>query len=230
MSGRVPYRVAGEAQRAANERAREHDLSAGDLAVLAAVLDQTTSYSKLDDHVRVADLAGLAGLSVRQTQRALHRLAQADILVYQPGNGAGRLSYLAVPEADDDWRRTSSQGAREKGDTQVSTFSRAKGDISDHKSEERVTDSTEKGDILSQERVTPTRARGDREEDLEGPRNQMHRIVSPARNDHVSPVLVQDNCPTCDERTVHELRSNGSVVCLGCVERFRPPALPENGS
>ena len=162
MSGRVPYATAGAAQRAANARAREHDLSAGALAVLAAVLDQTTSFSKLDDFVKVADLAGLAGLSVRQTRRALQRLAAADVIVYQPGNGAGRLSYVAVPEADDNWRRTSSQGAREKGDTQVSAFSREKGDISDHKSEEKGTDSAEKGDIPGQKRGTPTRARGPR--------------------------------------------------------------------
>src|SRR5207245_1898508 len=73
------------------------ELSRGNLRVLAAVLAATTSYSKLTDRVSLAAIAVEANVSVKQTGRSLRRLAEAGVLVFVPGRGAGNLSVVGVP-------------------------------------------------------------------------------------------------------------------------------------
>jgi hypothetical protein len=139
---RVSYVIAAKAQRQANERAAALKLSSGDRAVLAAVLDLTTSYSKLVDHVQPEQLARRARQSLRTVQRSLPRLADAGIIVHVAGCGAGNVTVVGVPP----------EGV--KGDTYLSSF---------HDSELSPFPSA-KGDKKTPERVTPTRARLSRED------------------------------------------------------------------
>jgi hypothetical protein len=95
---RVSYRDAGAAQRQAHDRARAcTDLTFADWKVLDNVLDKTTSFSKLADHVFQADLA--RGVSPRQVRRSLRRLAGRGVLAYTSGLGAGNPTVVAVPPA-----------------------------------------------------------------------------------------------------------------------------------
>ena len=96
---RVPYRAAGAAQRQAHRRAAgcPHRLPPGHLRTLAAVCDETASYSKLAAHVETLRLAKLANLSVRQLRRALAALAAAGIIVHRAGLGAGNRTVVGIP-------------------------------------------------------------------------------------------------------------------------------------
>lgn len=96
----MPYAVAGEAMRAAVERANQvrPPLKAGARAVLDAVLVMTTSYSKVSDDVRVDELAAAAGQHERTTRRHLAALAAARVIVWQPRRGARSRSLVAIAE------------------------------------------------------------------------------------------------------------------------------------
>lgn len=76
-----------------------------DVRAFLAVCCLTVAYSKLDDHVSQAQVAELARLSSRQTRRSLRRLAERDVIIFQPGRGAGVLTVIGVPpegvKADD---------------------------------------------------------------------------------------------------------------------------------
>ena len=101
MTERVPYRVAGAATRLAHQRAREKSIGLEGHRALAAVLDHTTSYSKLSDHVPLGKLADAAGLHRRNLSRALRELADAGIIEYEPGRGRGHKSWIGVPATED---------------------------------------------------------------------------------------------------------------------------------
>lgn len=106
---RVEYATAGAAQRQATSRAIAAGATGLDLRVLLAVLDRTTSYSKLHDRrTSITDIARIAygygaasdttpkGDEMRNVRRALHRLAEAGALVYDARTGRNR-SRVAVP-------------------------------------------------------------------------------------------------------------------------------------
>lgn len=85
--------------------------------VLAAVLCLTTSYSRLDDHTNVEQVAGLSGLHPRDASRELNRLHRLGVIVWEPTRGGrGRKSHVSVkPRADctpvsDDETRAQSNG------------------------------------------------------------------------------------------------------------------------
>lgn len=101
VGGRVPYRQAGQAQRLASVRANQTPgLRLADRRLLDAIFAYTTTYSKLADHVSVAQLAEAAGLSERQVRRSLTRMREAGVILHVPGRGRGRLTVVGVPEAD----------------------------------------------------------------------------------------------------------------------------------
>jgi hypothetical protein len=96
---RVSYAVAGRAQRQANLRAKaaQPKLYGIDKDVLAAVLDFTTSYSRLTDYRSPAEVAQAAGTEERQARRSLRKLSNGGIIVYVPGLGRGNVSVIGVP-------------------------------------------------------------------------------------------------------------------------------------
>jgi hypothetical protein len=94
---RVSFALAGRAHRQAHARAREAGLSFGEWRVLDAVLDMTTTYSKLVDEVARTEVARRAGLSPDRTAKALAKLSGLGIVFYRAGLGAGNLSIVAVP-------------------------------------------------------------------------------------------------------------------------------------
>ena len=99
--GRVAYRVAGEAHRQALARARDADLTLGDLKVFQAVLAATVSYSKLSDRLPLDQIETASGCSARQTGRSLAKLARRGIIGYRPGRGRGVVGVVGVPPAEE---------------------------------------------------------------------------------------------------------------------------------
>jgi hypothetical protein len=133
LGERVPYRLACAATRQAHQRARDAGLSFGEWRVLAAVLDKTTSYSKLADEVARGELARWADLSADRTAKALAKLSSLGIVFYRAGLGAGNLSVVAVPPP----------GA--KGDVYASAF--GAGQTSPFEEPERRRRGRGKGDV-----------------------------------------------------------------------------------
>lgn len=143
---RASYVETGKAMRQAVERAvmLGDELSRGNLRVLAAVLAATTSYSKLTDRVSLAIVAVKANVSVKQTGRSLRRLAEAGVVVFVPGLGAGNLSVVGVPpegvKADEYLSALGLRSLVRKGDRTAprkGTPTRTRGDLGDLEEEER---------------------------------------------------------------------------------------------
>lgn len=97
---RDPYAVVGEAMRFAQMRAAAAKLSSGEWRVFNAVLWFTASWSKLTDRVTVDEIARRAGISHRHTTRCLAKLAEDEVVFYQPSRGRGRLGIVGLLPVD----------------------------------------------------------------------------------------------------------------------------------
>lgn len=93
-SGRVMYREAGEAQRAAVERAMKvaDKLKSRDWRVLVAVLNVTSSWSRLTDTVTLEQLADTVGLTKPRVSESLNRLAREGVIGWQSNRSPQGLS------------------------------------------------------------------------------------------------------------------------------------------
>jgi hypothetical protein len=94
MTNRVTFVEAGDAARAANRRANQLKLTVRDRKVLAAVLDLTSTYSKVADHVYLAQVAAVAfGVDEAQpwmcekTRKALRVLHDAGVVFSRAPKG-----------------------------------------------------------------------------------------------------------------------------------------------
>ena len=99
---RVPYAAAGRAMRSAVDRAVNLHLSLTDWRVLAAVLAETVSWSKVEAEISLRTLAQRAGLPNPMTKKAadrvagsLRRLAAAGIVDYVPGGKRAGHTYVS---------------------------------------------------------------------------------------------------------------------------------------
>jgi hypothetical protein len=109
-SGRISYREAGAAQRAAWDRAMAAEIPTAkgtrpvncmELRALNAVLHFTTTYSRLTDRRSVKQIAEVAGCNAKTISRALKVLNNAGIAYYTPGGkGQGHVSTIGVPPAE----------------------------------------------------------------------------------------------------------------------------------
>jgi hypothetical protein len=124
-SGRVGGRVkmihdVCPAIRRAVRRQREAGLdSAGDLALLLAVIDRVASWSRLIDRMRLDDLETDTGLTRDGLKRALRRNVGAGVLVYEPARGRGHVGLVGLPPAAKRETQESSLTAVEKGDSRA---------------------------------------------------------------------------------------------------------------
>ena len=118
VTTRQPSRVTGPAQRQAFDRAVSlgRKLTPGDHKALNGVVYYTTSYGKLGDWVRHDRLAETIGVSVRNLRRSLGRLSRHGIIVYEPGNGRGRLSWIEIPAVPVERRTKGGQNETAKAD------------------------------------------------------------------------------------------------------------------
>lgn len=100
-TGRVTYKVAGEAQRQAHARAIEADLTQRELRVLNAVIDFTTSFSKLSDDVYVEAIQEAAGLRGKgqysRTCAILRKLDRLGIISYEGSTMRKEPSTVSLP-------------------------------------------------------------------------------------------------------------------------------------
>ena len=94
MGERVKFRVALDAARQATERVLRNSVTPRQLRVFLAVLDFTAHWSKLEENVklaRIAELAGVEGQDVRERDKRvaedLRRLAAIGAIVYRAGSG-----------------------------------------------------------------------------------------------------------------------------------------------
>jgi hypothetical protein len=99
MSSRAPYAEVGSAIRDASRRANEAQLSDGQRKVFLAVIALVASYSRLEDRVYVADVAGLSRLSNRHTRDCLKFLHEQQLIVWKPRRGKSVKSLLGLHPA-----------------------------------------------------------------------------------------------------------------------------------
>jgi hypothetical protein len=93
---RDPYPECGAAIRQAIARAIEAKCSRAQLAVLAAVIALTGSYSKLVDRVGHGQVADLAEVHPKTVAAALRTLRRCRSIVYRPGSGQGNVSLVGL--------------------------------------------------------------------------------------------------------------------------------------
>jgi hypothetical protein len=99
---RDPYAEVGRAMRHAVDKAVAHGIGKGEWRVLAAVLAEVSSYSRLTDRVFVKAIRDRAGLSDRYTRSCLQKLGELDILIVdlrQGGSGPRPRSSVGLPQA-----------------------------------------------------------------------------------------------------------------------------------
>ena len=140
---RVSFAEAGATARAVLLRATRATppLSAGEWRVLSAVVALVLTYSRLEDHLRPAQVAQCAGVSLRWVQRLLPRLASRELLIYEPGRGQGRVSVIRFPKVN----------------SMASPFDDGKGELQDatFPGGEKVNDQRAKGERSARKRRTP---------------------------------------------------------------------------
>ena len=95
---RSRYSEASAAMRRALLRADGAELTGREWRTLGAVLILTASYSRTSDYVYVADVARLTTVDERHVRRALHRLAELGVILWEPGRGRSKPSLLGLPE------------------------------------------------------------------------------------------------------------------------------------
>jgi hypothetical protein len=94
------YDEVGAAMRQAIERALAKRYSVGKMRLLAAIIHDVSSWSRLTDTRTKTSLAKTAGLSAETTRELLRSMASDGVIVYQPGHGARR-SVVGLPESPD---------------------------------------------------------------------------------------------------------------------------------
>ncbi len=98
------YADVGAAMRQSVRRANAAALGVGDYRVLAAVLEVTASWSRLEVAIDATGLAPLAGMSVRRTRDRLGHLAELSVITWKPKRGIrpdGKpRSRVGLPPAD----------------------------------------------------------------------------------------------------------------------------------
>lgn len=95
MSKRDSFAVVGAALREAIADTLANDPPASVTRVLLALIHEVPSWSRLSDNVTRHQVAKLTGLSERQVTRAVHWLAERDILMWKSGSSTpagGRIS------------------------------------------------------------------------------------------------------------------------------------------
>jgi hypothetical protein len=97
FGSRDGYAVVGAATRQAITRAVNASLTHGELRTLLAVIDLTSSWSRLGDRVYVADVAARARMTPRHVRDCLTALATTGIITWAPRRGHSVRSYLALP-------------------------------------------------------------------------------------------------------------------------------------
>src|SRR5438105_4244531 len=87
----------------ANAADQVEALSTGEWRTINAVVYLVASYSRLCDHVRVADLYAISGLSERQQRRCLKKLDARGVFGWRPTRGHSSRSALSLnPDTLDD--------------------------------------------------------------------------------------------------------------------------------
>lgn len=113
MTNRTSYADAGTAQRYLCQRVAVAGITSLERRVVLAVLAYTASWSKTEDTVALSRIADYLGLgSSADVGRALGRLADAGLILYQAGRGS-RVSRVGLPLPPDGWqdRTASPRGA-----------------------------------------------------------------------------------------------------------------------
>lgn len=115
MAGRDSYAEVGRAMRVSLEAALRADpeLSAGAWRVLAAIIHEVPTWSRISDTVARKKLADLTGLTERTVSRAVNRLVAAGAIKWTPGDGAGNASQVALPIERETDRRPPYEQERE---------------------------------------------------------------------------------------------------------------------
>lgn len=85
--------------RQAADRANGAKLTNGERRVFASVLALVASWSRLTDWIYVGEVAEHARLSERHTRDCLRRLAELEIITWEPRRGRGVRSRLGLPPA-----------------------------------------------------------------------------------------------------------------------------------
>lgn len=96
MTDQVTYGVAADAGRESFARARRAGCSLEEHVVLEAVVSLTALCSKLTNDVAVAVIAERAGLHPKNAARALRRLRDLGVIVYEGGKGRGNVSRVGL--------------------------------------------------------------------------------------------------------------------------------------
>jgi hypothetical protein len=118
--------VVGPASRLAIERALMDDgFTLREARLLLSGLCKTTTYSRLSDHVYLAELVDLARVERRQARRALASLGARGSLFWKGGSGRRR-SWLGLPGADPQLPLIAV--ASSKGDATIPLSGTSKGD------------------------------------------------------------------------------------------------------
>jgi hypothetical protein len=95
LPGRAPIVDVGPALRDTLARARGARLTTKDWRALAAIIDRTASWSRLEDRVTHHVLRELSGLDRSDLRKSLRRLAAKGVVGYEPGAG-WRFSRIAL--------------------------------------------------------------------------------------------------------------------------------------
>jgi hypothetical protein len=95
-NGRVPYAAAGSAMRDTLTRAFMSDLTPSEWKLVAAILYHVASWSRVEDSVSVSHLASISGVSPDYARKALKKLAQRGVILWEPSRGRGRPSRVGL--------------------------------------------------------------------------------------------------------------------------------------
>jgi hypothetical protein len=154
-SGRISYKEAGAAQRAAWDRAMAAEiptakgtrpLNCTELRVLNAVFHFTTTYSKLEDRRSIGQIAEVAGHHAKSTATALKVLDGAGIALYKPGGRSrGHVSTIGLPPASQDVSARDLNFTPERGASNGSPYEVERGASND-------SPSIQKGESLGSEK------------------------------------------------------------------------------
>jgi DNA-binding transcriptional ArsR family regulator len=92
------YRIVGPAiRRAIAALLSDRRTSEGEYRVFLAILHDVASYSRLGDRVSRRRLSEVARVTQRTVSRALARLAERGVVLYEPVHGRGKASRVALP-------------------------------------------------------------------------------------------------------------------------------------